>query len=359
MCVDRLVDAAPDVPDSAGCQADAACAPGVCHERTGTCVPEAEVVFADPAGTDDSDCTRDAPCADLAHALSHVTAERRTIRVGDGAYGITSRLQVGSHVLLSGEDGDPAGATLVAQGAGILEIAAGAQLVVEGLTTGAAGKEVVISHGDLTLFRVHIDAGSRGVDVRRGTTRILESMIETCRIGVLVRSATAEIARSWIRGNTDGGIDLADAASTITNTLVTGNGSSQSAIGGVRFGSTRALSVFRFNTVANNVATTFNPGGINCQNAVTIDSTIVANNGSTQLGFNCVARYTLYTGGVVGGDTNIMGFPEFVDPGKDFHLKPQSPARDAASPDAVDPLDFDGDPRPLGERRDIGADEIL
>jgi hypothetical protein len=41
----------------------------------------------------------------------------------------------------------------------------------------------------------------------------------------------------------------------------------------------------------------------------------------------------------------------------DFHLGPNSPARDAV--DAGPTLDFEGDPRPRGDRFDLGADEAL
>jgi hypothetical protein len=48
--------------------------------------------------------------------------------------------------------------------------------------------------------------------------------------------------------------------------------------------------------------------------------------------------------------------PMFVDEThRDYHLSAGSPARDAL--DAGPVTDFEGDPRPLGPRCDIGADE--
>ena len=57
------------------------------------------------------------------------------------------------------------------------------------------------------------------------------------------------------------------------------------------------------------------------------------------------------------GSGNLMGDPAFVAAG-DFHIGPTSAARDAANPAATSLRDIDGEPRPLGAGRDIGADEI-
>jgi len=51
--------------------------------------------------------------------------------------------------------------------------------------------------------------------------------------------------------------------------------------------------------------------------------------------------------------------PLFVDPAHDnFHLQIASPVRDAADPAATLAVDIDGDARPQGPGRDMGADEI-
>jgi hypothetical protein len=61
------------------------------------------------------------------------------------------------------------------------------------------------------------------------------------------------------------------------------------------------------------------------------------------------------------GGTNIEQDPRFVDPqGRDYRLRPDSPAVDAAVPSSGPGLDHDfaGTPRPQGARKDIGAFEL-
>jgi hypothetical protein len=51
--------------------------------------------------------------------------------------------------------------------------------------------------------------------------------------------------------------------------------------------------------------------------------------------------------------------PELLDAiNGDFHLRPGSPAVDAADPAAGESIDFDGVSRPQGAGRDIGAHEL-
>jgi hypothetical protein len=55
---------------------------------------------------------------------------------------------------------------------------------------------------------------------------------------------------------------------------------------------------------------------------------------------------------------NLIMDPKLADPpGGDFHLKPGSPAIDAADATPSPSIDFDGTARPQGPRADIGAFE--
>ena len=58
--------------------------------------------------------------------------------------------------------------------------------------------------------------------------------------------------------------------------------------------------------------------------------------------------------------SNVSTDPSFELPALgDFHLASDSPLDGVTDPDATLSVDFDGDPRPLGDGRDPGADEML
>ncbi len=64
-------------------------------------------------------------------------------------------------------------------------------------------------------------------------------------------------------------------------------------------------------------------------------------------------------GTIVTGTVNLWGDPAFVDPDAgDYHLGPGSAAIDAGVATTV-AVDIDGEPRPMGDGVDIGADELL
>ena len=55
---------------------------------------------------------------------------------------------------------------------------------------------------------------------------------------------------------------------------------------------------------------------------------------------------------------NISADPQFVNrTAGDYHLRAGSPAIDAGTDEGAPPVDFEGDPRPVGEV-DMGADEF-
>ena len=59
------------------------------------------------------------------------------------------------------------------------------------------------------------------------------------------------------------------------------------------------------------------------------------------------------------GPDDISLNPRFVNSGElDFHLKPDSPCLDVGGTSGEPTTDFEGDPRPQGPGRDLGADEV-
>jgi hypothetical protein len=72
---------------------------------------------------------------------------------------------------------------------------------------------------------------------------------------------------------------------------------------------------------------------------------------------NCNLEFNLSNMGL-GGSGNITASPTFAS-GTDYHLMPTSEGVDEADPNATLMTDFDGDPRPQGTARDMGADEVV
>jgi len=65
-----------------------------------------------------------------------------------------------------------------------------------------------------------------------------------------------------------------------------------------------------------------------------------------------------YVGGVTAGPSSLSLDPRFVDPAAfNFHLRYDSPVMHRGDPNTTAAWDVEGDPRPLGQGPDIGADE--
>lgn len=372
------VDAAPDAPPSCaagascpasapicdastetcrGCVADAECGDNVCVEHLGECVDAANALFVADTGADTDPCTRVAPCS-LDHALSLVANNQRTIAMADGVYSgaVSIKSDFGANTLtLSGPDRDPAGVTIA--GTVLVENTA-KPVTIEGVTIQVSGLRAVDNRGALTLSRVVVTGASNGVvSTNPNTLRIWDSEIrDNQTIGVDVTQTSLELLRTVVSGNGGGGIDIRNAASTIESTVIAGNGSVFAAFGGVRFQNLNDKpQVFRFNTVASNAS--ISGGAVTCGDPVALDSSIFTAASDSPLGAGCTATYSLFAATPPAGEGNVMGDPAFVGT-DDFHIGPTSAARDAADPAASIELDIDGEVRPQGTARDIGADEI-
>jgi hypothetical protein len=191
-------------------------------------------------------------------------------------------------------------------------------------------------------------------------------------IGVSTSGGTLVLSRCMIRLNAGGGVAISSSQFDITNSLIVENGSQSSGIGGVDISQILTTGTHRldFNTIASN------PGninlllnsGVNCATIatpLTFDSNIIygnaVNGGGQQFGGDakCSAIYSDIGPDPAPGATNISSNPVLANPAQgDYHISSSSPAKDMADPNATLGIDFDGDVRPQGPRRDIGADEV-
>jgi hypothetical protein len=178
------------------------------------------------------------------------------------------------------------------------------------------------------------------------------------------------ISQSTVSVNGKGGLSILGAQFDITNNFIVQNGNGQSLVGGVDFSQIPASGIHRFdfNTVAKNMGNDSVNTGVNCGTVATpviFNSNIIYANsvGGTgkQLGGSlmCSASFSDVGPEPASGITNINMDPIFLSVMQNnFHLMANSPAKDAADPAATLVSDFDGDARPQGPRRDIGADEV-
>ena len=363
------------------CEAHAECDSGVCDLAAGgACVAEAEVIYVDgEASVAGDDCTREAPCTSFEAGLAAATAtDRAHLVVAPGTYTETIAISdatltvIAYDVALTPADADqPA-----------LQVGAPAELAIEGLTltgaTGSGGDGLRCNPGaprpEIRLYQVRIEGNDRRGIIADDCSLTLEQTHVTANqgTGISATDGSLTLERSLVAANEGGGIRIEDADFSLRNNVIVHNGSSgdngsSSNFGGVFITGSQAgdeLGVFEFNTISQN-ASGGEASGILCfaTGALTFANNIVYGNaGDSQLGGDSCSHDYSNLEGSGDSDTNIDQPPRFVDsesefPDSDFRLQADSPCIDAADPEADLDLDFDGNPRPRGDRHDIGAFE--
>jgi hypothetical protein len=303
------------------CSTHADCSSGACLPD-GSCGSDANVAYVDPGGTDNASCTKQTPCTKVAKALA-------TSRAFIKFHGTTDEA-----VTISNRD-----VTLLADvGAKLTRGTAGVILTIDGTS-------------NVTIYSLTISGGL-------GSTGIGVSMPAG-------NSSTLTMKRAIVEGNGGGGLSITGGRFDITNTLIVKNGAATSGLGGVFVSQANSgLRVFEFNTVAQNTATAGITAGVLCAaiaSPIAFKSSIVFANGAGMQveGNNCSWSYSDIGPTAVTGNGNVNGDPAFANPAlSNFHLTSGSPAKDIADPSATLPTDMDGDVRPQGAGRDMGADEF-
>ncbi|MCW5808022.1 MAG: right-handed parallel beta-helix repeat-containing protein [Deltaproteobacteria bacterium] len=216
-------------------------------------------------------------------------------------------------------------------------------------------------------------AGNPGISMPTGNTATVSlsrvTISNNTGGGISASAGTLTVSQSTISNNAGGGISISNSSFDITNSFIVGNGGAATAFGGVRLDQTNAgTRRFEFNTVSNNVGALGTSTGVVCTlvtQALTLSNNIVFDNqiggGRSQVGgVNCAWTFSDIGPDTVTGTGNINADPLFVNVVQgNFHIQSASPAKNAADPAATLSVDFDGDARPQGGRRDMGADEAM
>lgn len=344
------------------CGADHTCQACTMHSQctaSNVCLPDGScsdgmnVAYVASTGSG-SACTKAMPCGTLAAALA---TNKPIIKIAAGVVkdpNATTSIDGKAVTIFA----DP-GAQLDRDGDGpILEVkSANADVKIYDLeitgasgTAGANGIDLVPNGGSpkLTLTRVK-------VTLNQGT-------------GISATGGNLTVTQSNISGNTGGGVSISSAQFDITNSVIAKNGSVSSTFGGVLLnGTNTGTRRLEFNTITANGGSSGNVTGVTCvlvNQPVTFSNNIVYANqvsgAGTQVGGGgmCSFAYSDIGPDPSSGTGNINADPKFVNANQgDYHLMASSPCKDVADPAATLDVDIDGDARPQGSRRDMGADE--
>ena len=322
------------------CPLSSACLPD------GSCATTAQVAYVDPMLGSGNTCTLSMPCKKVADALG---TNRPNVKL-TGI--IDEQVQINQNVTIVAASGTQLtrsnpGVILEVRGTSVV------QIVDLTIANGRGGTGIGISlppgsSASLSLRRVSVTGNTGG--------------------GISASGGTLTISQSTISGNTASGISVSGGQFDITNTIIAGNGGPATAVGGVHFDQINSgTRRFEFNTVTNNNGMDGAAVGVVCTlvgQPVTFANNIVYANqeGGTRTqvgGANCNWSYSDIGPVAVAGTGNINMDPLFANPAQsNYHLQAGSPAIDKADPASTMDVDIDGDVRPQGSGRDIGADEV-
>jgi hypothetical protein len=221
----------------------------------------------------------------------------------------------------------------------------------------------------LALVRVRVTGNQgRGISSTGGTLSISQSTISgNIGGGISSGGGTLTISQSTISGNTGGGIAVTGAGATfvVTNNYIFRNGDQDmGTFGGVSLGVAAAgTSRLEFNTVVDNRAASgaTRGGGLVCDIVgFAAPNNIIARNsvgGSTSASTAQTLGACTYPSSRIQNDLSALNFASPDNAPFSYKLMMGSSAIDQATTASEIDIDHDGDARPQGQEKDIGADE--
>ncbi|MEE8392506.1 MAG: right-handed parallel beta-helix repeat-containing protein [Anaerolineae bacterium] len=227
-------------------------------------------------------------------------------------------------------------------GDGIRTAGSSTQVEIRGNTVTTAGNDGIDARGDVIVISRNTVRGCADNGIRSEgdvSARIEANWMLDNGIGLAIRGAPIfAITNNVIGDHVTASVELTGTGSgTLYHNTLVGSGTGVQGTGLVVID---PLTV----TLVNNIVVSHNVG-------------ISATAGATLVAYNTL----LWANGddPVGGSAMILAPPLFVAPAQqDYHLLPGSPAIDAGTADAGVSSDIDGEPRPIGDLPDIGADEF-
>lgn len=333
------------------CVAHAECPDSNVCLPDGSCGDDANVAYVDPAGTDNASCTNAMPCTLVSKALATNRPYVKLTGTTDEAVTIDSGRVV---TFLA----DPGAKLTRTSGTGPIVTVRdnGTSLAVYDLSISDApnspsGIGIVIPTAagapTMTLTRVKVTNNPGG--------------------GISASGGSLAVSQSTLSGNAGGGISITGVGATfsIVNNYIFRNGDQDmGTFGGVNLGVASAgASRFEFNTVVDNRAASgaTRGGGLVCDIiGFAAPNNIIARNsvgGSTSASTAQTLGACTYPTSRVQDDVSTLGFASPDNAPFSYKVTAGSSAIDqAATPSAVG-IDHDGDARPQGQEKDIGADE--
>ena len=353
--------------DCRTCVQDDECDSGACDLAAGACVDQGAILYASPSGGSTDPCSKTSPCS-LLRASGLVDTNTPYIVLQPGRYSGGAMFD-GKKVTIAGHNA-------------VLDIVATVSLINIINSSMVNMRDTNLEdHLDTSVFD-NIPPGIRALDSSLTVDNMQGSTVGINAIALTssrLPLGTLTVGHSHFTGPALFGPQLIIdscvfhnlAVNSLSNDSISVEGSIQITNSILIVDTTnRPTFDVRFPTAPQTSQITHNTfvggSGIACSTSAgsswSFDSNIFYNVPTIATESGCQYQYSLsvpVTG--LAGTGNITGDPMFKDATHgDFHLKPGSPAINAANPgDVYTGHDFDGTPRPQDGRSDIGAFEYV